>query len=673
MEILQPTWRGRSIASRKDSSGQKHTAMVGPKSLLYIPVNILPNAVYKVTLDLCRESGNGILYCNLYGNRNFDFHHSKIICESNSWNTFDVDVITKDFPKTVPIVFRLWRGKEGTGTILVRRITVQLEEGSVEQINTTGQVVSVKGTGALPTSTESSPNTTPQPRQRPARKQKAVTAKVAPSLEFFKHHNSVPDGKKVLYLPANNTQIFQTGMYDAFIQNGFELYTFDFRNFYARNKNVSESLLRICREFRPDWIHMQLQFTGMVPSATIRAIKSELPSVKITNWTGDIRAEIKPYFIEIGRCVDVPLISSEGQVSLYKKYGCPNVEYWQIGIDPKVFHPLSKAERNVLHLRMKHDVSFCAIKTNHFPDSALRQKIVNALSKSFGTRFAIYGDGWGRLTSARGRVGYYGQNGVYNGSKIAINVNHFNNVELYFSDRQLITMASGTPVICKYIPGLERYFENRVDVIWFNTPAECVELVAYYLKHPEEAEKIGQSGAKKVLEQHSYYIRVKELAMRMGLIKSSPESIGSKRNINKNDILKVLGVLPTSSDSRFRFRTTIGKIEFQGALMGDNIKRMAAEFQPDLVYLYNDANMMSLAKQIREMDEHVAICCFAENISADSLSKLSSFDYVLVNNMPEGLVSQKPAIIGANVDVSIQNKKRSDVVAEILCIVGDKS
>ena len=82
MEILQPSWRGRSINSRKDTNGRKYTAMVGPKSLLYIPVNVLPNAIYKVTLELCKESGNGILYCNLNGNRNFYFHHSKITWEN---------------------------------------------------------------------------------------------------------------------------------------------------------------------------------------------------------------------------------------------------------------------------------------------------------------------------------------------------------------------------------------------------------------------------------------------------------------------------------------------------------------------------------------------------------------------------------------------------------------
>jgi glycosyltransferase involved in cell wall biosynthesis len=147
MEILQPSWRGRSINTRKDVNGKKYTAMIGPKSLLYIPVNVLPNTVYRITLELYKENGNGILYCNLYGNRSYDFNHSKVECINDKWATYDVDVLTRDFPKTVPIVFRMWRGKEGTGTISVRRIIVSLLDPKGIELKTIGQITSIKEPG----------------------------------------------------------------------------------------------------------------------------------------------------------------------------------------------------------------------------------------------------------------------------------------------------------------------------------------------------------------------------------------------------------------------------------------------------------------------------------------------------------------------------------------------
>jgi glycosyltransferase involved in cell wall biosynthesis len=142
MEILQPLWRGKSISLRKDSRG-KYAAMSGKDALLYVPVKVRENSTYKITIELCKESGNGMVYCNLYGNRSFDFPESKIECKRDGWCTYDVDVTTKSFPKTVPMVFRVWRKPKGTGTILVRKVIVELMDGKVIPIRE-GMVVATE-------------------------------------------------------------------------------------------------------------------------------------------------------------------------------------------------------------------------------------------------------------------------------------------------------------------------------------------------------------------------------------------------------------------------------------------------------------------------------------------------------------------------------------------------
>lgn len=127
-EILQPSWRGTQLQLRKDSSG-KYMIMKGPRSLLYIPVDVLPNATYRITLELKNLSGNGKAYCNIFGSRKFDFTHKNITCGGTGWNTYDIDVETKEFPKTVPLVFRIWRNPDGTGELCVRRIIVSIIKG----------------------------------------------------------------------------------------------------------------------------------------------------------------------------------------------------------------------------------------------------------------------------------------------------------------------------------------------------------------------------------------------------------------------------------------------------------------------------------------------------------------------------------------------------------------
>jgi len=131
MEILQPSWRGRSTNIRKDANGRKYTAMVGKNSLLYIPIHVKEKSNYRVTIELCRESGNGIVFCNIYGNKNFDFPAKKIECNDENWCTYDIDIETKSFPKTVPMMFRIWRPDNGTGTVLIRKVIVELLENKV--------------------------------------------------------------------------------------------------------------------------------------------------------------------------------------------------------------------------------------------------------------------------------------------------------------------------------------------------------------------------------------------------------------------------------------------------------------------------------------------------------------------------------------------------------------
>lgn len=686
MKILQPSWRGRDIQTRKDVAG-KYTAMIGIKALLYVPVGVLPKAVYKIIAELCNESGNGIIYCNIYGNKNHDFKASRIKCEEKKWTTFDVDVVTGEFPKTLPMMFRVWRGKDGTGTILIRKFIVELIEGEVKA-ETEGKIIlNNLAVPAPPPAPPPAPSKKPKPRPRigkgngpePAPRPKESKYPTPPAnLVISKDHKVNEGGVKVLYLPLNSMAIFQTGMEDAFIENGFNLRTFDYRNSFAKigSAETCRNLKTMCEKFQPDWIHMQLQFTGLVPGTIIKEIKQKLPDTIITNWSGDIRDWAKKYFLDIDKQIDLSLISSEGQLPLYKSSGCKNIEYWQIGIDPKKFRPLSATEKEALTRQYEGIVSFCANHSGRFPDSDVRKVAVNSLIEAFGQKFSVYGTGWGRTTSSKGSITYYEQNAVYNSSLIAININNFNNVAMYFSDRQLITMASGALVLCHYIPELERYFENKRDVVWFHSPQECVELVKYYLEHPDEAREIGKNGAKKIVEQHTYAARVKELAMRLGIFKSAKESLKPGRQLpEKNeDPVKVLGVVVSSKFDAFCHRITAKGIEFQGARYNQNVKRIAAEFCPDLIHFHIKSNKYwAIVKEIRKMIEPTVFSCYVDEADKEFLRAAGNnmFDYVLSGSFPKNAPANGLKLITVDDKVD-DDKTRADMIKEALLVTGGK-
>jgi len=343
------------------------------------------------------------------------------------------------------------------------------------------------------------------------------------NFDILRKHNEMPGAKKVFFVPINTGQL---DLYEGFMANGFELYSLNFggikgwsESVYMKRRGEMDSVfLKACDDIRPDWVYMMLDSARLSPGA-IKKAKKILPNAIFTNWTGDVRREPKPFVVELGKIVDITLIVSTGQLEQYRRHGLNRVEFLQAGIDTGKFFRMSEKEREVLRKELKHDVVFCAHNTTAHPGSAQRNEIGIKLSKLYGSRCALYGGGWKKCkASARGPIPYFDQNKVYNGSKIVISINNYNDIEMYFSARQLAAMGSGTITVSRYIPGLEKYFDNGHDLVWFTTTDECMKLVDYYLKNEDEARQIGINGAKKIQECHSRVEFVRKIATQLGFL-----------------------------------------------------------------------------------------------------------------------------------------------------------
>ncbi len=83
---------------------------------------------------------------------------------------------------------------------------------------------------------------------------------------------------------------------------------------------------------------------------------------------------------------------------------------------------------------------------------------------------------------------------VCQASDIVLGLNTINTVELYFSNRTFLTLASGGFHLTHYVPGLEAMFENHRHLVWFDSDDECLSLVDYYLHHPRQRQTIAREG-----------------------------------------------------------------------------------------------------------------------------------------------------------------------------------
>lgn len=323
---------------------------------------------------------------------------------------------------------------------------------------------------------------------------------------------------KVLFLPLNYGEVVQRGVYDAFRDCGCDLQVFDYFYEYEscrkRSMTVRQKFINKAIEYQPDLIHMQLQHTRVIDDKTVAAVKRAVPKAKIVNWTGDVRNNVPITFKQISKVADYNLISSTGQLEMFRAETGRKVGYWQIGYDPKLYFasPIK---------RKSFDWDCVFIANNNtkegYPGRTDREKVCRLLKAEFGDRFALFGHGWPRSYGSKGSIDQKKVASFYHRSLCSISVSHYNDLDHYFSDRLLMCVASGRPTISYRFPKWESYFTNNCDLIIAESTEDIVEKVKFLKKNSDFADYVGKSGAEKALAEHTYFTRIRELLDIVGL------------------------------------------------------------------------------------------------------------------------------------------------------------
>ena len=323
---------------------------------------------------------------------------------------------------------------------------------------------------------------------------------------------------KVMFAPLNYGDVVQDGVVNAFRSLGCEVKVFDYMDRYLHCKDPS----RVCNEFvneasafKPDLIHLQIQHTTIIDAPTIQKIKSILPNAIITNWTGDVRNDVPYTYKSIAAVADYNLISSTGQLEMFKNAIGKPVLYWQIGYNSDLYKPPVSTPSY-----FTYDAVFVGHYNNKesYPGTPTRLATCQMLQNEFHERFGLFGTCWPAPLNCRRSQNQRTVSEIYQQSVCSISVSHYNDLDHYFSDRLLMCMASGRPTISLRFPKWESYFTNMCDLVIVNDISEIPDKVRLLKNNPELANYIGASGAAKVFAEHTYYSRVKELFSLIGLM-----------------------------------------------------------------------------------------------------------------------------------------------------------
>jgi len=178
----------------------------------------------------------------------------------------------------------------------------------------------------------------------------------------------------------------------------------------------------------------------------------------------------------------------------------------------------------------KFEGDICYIGTNLSQKRKSFKELLFPLAKKYNLR--IYGQDWtlkDRILGIIQKLGQYfniqflktirkpklnlgDERKIYSSSKICVNI-HEDYQRKYGKDvneRLFKIPACKGFQITDYVSCIGEYF-NPDEIVYTGTKKEWFEKIDYYMKHPEERKKIAEKGYKRVMKEHTYHNRARQI------------------------------------------------------------------------------------------------------------------------------------------------------------------
>jgi spore maturation protein CgeB len=259
--------------------------------------------------------------------------------------------------------------------------------------------------------------------------------------------------------------------------------------------------LRAVRRFEPDFV---LVHASDASPQTLLELAAEHRCVLFTPdcWDSPLRGER----LANARRVDLVLTVAKGQVPELLAAGVRRAAWLPEACDPTVHHPVMRAG-----VAWRSQVAYIGKRHADSPRYAARAELVRAVCERFETR--LYGEGWEAIghPPARRSVGVAAYRRICAGADVVLGRDWTDACEGYFSNRTWFTLGCGGFLVTNHVPGLEAIFENHRHLVWYASEAECLDLIAHYLAHPDERRRIAAAGREYAHSHRTYDHFAREL------------------------------------------------------------------------------------------------------------------------------------------------------------------
>lgn len=258
-----------------------------------------------------------------------------------------------------------------------------------------------------------------------------------------------------------------------------------------------------------------------VPLSHINGISSKIKKefgIPVAYYDGDMPTILPKYSVDRGfkfnyyegadlSEYDAFFTNSKGVIPDLKEMGAKNVHalYW--AVDPEFFKPVDIAK--------DIDISYYG-HGDKFREEWMTKMITEPSKKLKNIKFCVGGRGFSidlGLANLVGDVPYAAFREFCCRSRINLNITRWSHASIYASatSRPFELASYGACIVSQPYNGIEEWFEIGKELLVVESEEEAIETYRWLLDDEEERKKIGRKARERVLKEHTFQHRAKEL------------------------------------------------------------------------------------------------------------------------------------------------------------------
>jgi spore maturation protein CgeB len=303
--------------------------------------------------------------------------------------------------------------------------------------------------------------------------------------------------------PWSNGWYYKAG----FEKNGHTVIPFD----PSSVESPAIKIFAITKEIRPDFIlHTKVE----LPAEIFQELRQ---FTRVIMWYPDpvIPEWLPPYV----KASDIFFTMSEGLVEEFRKLN-RNVFWLSQAFEPSFFDAkeISSDDKR----RLSSDVTFVGnlgSKKQYLSRRTALEEVINA-----GFKLKWWGPQIPRKLSTipliLGKIGRaYGGKFVWGEeyakvarlSKIFLAFDSMPHIRKSMSARMYTAVGCGAFYMCQYVAGIEDVLIPGREIVTFRSDDEMIDMIRYYLRRDEERRRISEAGKLRVLTDHTYEVRARQM------------------------------------------------------------------------------------------------------------------------------------------------------------------